>query len=134
LSEGDCIALSLVQKELVEELKVEWKSLWHDRVDDKVRAEGVANSDYLKLDVEKGTIIHASRDFKALNFREILEHHQIDNAGRYVSPNPHVGGWAKFIKTNGTTYRSEIKRQMPLKIVEKKKVHVKNCRKGWLHM
>jgi hypothetical protein len=51
------------QKELVEELKVQWKLLWSERFDDKVRAEGVSVSDYASLSVERGTIIHATRDF-----------------------------------------------------------------------
>ena len=65
-----------VDKEVVEELKVQWKRLWLERVDDKVRAEGIAVQDYSSLFVDKGTVIHATRDFKALNFKEILEQHQ----------------------------------------------------------
>ena len=34
------------QKKLVEELKVQWKLLWSERFDDKVRAEGVSVNDY----------------------------------------------------------------------------------------
>ena len=45
------------EKDLVEELKVEWKRLWQERFDDKVRAEGVAAGDYAKLFVDKGTAI-----------------------------------------------------------------------------
>jgi hypothetical protein len=42
-SGGDLLKLSLTsQKELVEELKIFWKRLWQERVDDKVRAEGIA--------------------------------------------------------------------------------------------
>ena len=43
--------------ELVEELKIEWKRLWKERLDDKVRAEGIAKEDYSSLLVEKGTVI-----------------------------------------------------------------------------
>ena len=46
------------QKELVEKLKVQWKLLWSERFNDKVRAEGVSVSDYASLSVERGTIIH----------------------------------------------------------------------------
>ena len=35
------------QKKLVEKLKVQWKLLWSERFDDKVRAEGVSMSDYV---------------------------------------------------------------------------------------
>jgi len=65
----------LPQKEFVEELKVEWKRLWSERLDDKMRAEGIAVNNYGSLFIDKGTVIHATRDFKALNFKEILERH-----------------------------------------------------------
>ena len=74
------------QKELVES-KVEWKLMWSKRFDDKVRAEGVSANDYTSLDLERGTIIHATRDFKALNFKEILEQHMVEDPDRYVQPN-----------------------------------------------
>jgi hypothetical protein len=85
---------------LVEELKVEWKKLWRERRDDKVRAEGIAVTDYSQLFVDKGTIIHATRAYKALNFKEILEQHQVEDAERYVPPDRFVGGWNKFVKSN----------------------------------
>ena len=34
------------QKELVEKLKVQWKLLWSERFDDRVRAEGVSVNDW----------------------------------------------------------------------------------------
>jgi hypothetical protein len=92
--------MQLDQKEQVNNLKVEWKKLWLERMDDKVRAESVAVNDYTSLFVEKGTIIHATRDFKVLNFKEILEKNQIENSDRYIQPDPHVGGWGKFVKNN----------------------------------
>ena len=91
--------MTLQQKEMVEELRVQWKRLWQDRVDDKLRAEGIATADFCDLFVEKGTIIHATRDFKALNFKDILEQHHVENPDRYISPNPKIGGWTKFVKT-----------------------------------
>jgi len=87
------------QKELIEELKAQWKLLWSERFDDRVRAEGVSVNDYAILDIEKGTIIHATKDFKILSLKQILEKHQINNPERYVQPNVEVGGWNKFIKT-----------------------------------
>jgi len=90
--------MSTNQKELVDELKIEWKKLWRERLDDKVRAEGVAVNDYGGLFIDKGTIIHATRNFKSLNFKEILEQHEVQNAERYIPPDPNVGGWGKFVK------------------------------------
>jgi hypothetical protein len=126
--------VSLSQEELIAELKTYWKRLWQERMDDKVRAEGIATDDYYKLFVEKGTIIHATRDYKALNFREILEQHQIANAEKFIPPPPQVGGWTKFIKTNVT-------RQKPRKIAraslycedKKEKQQPKKGGRGWLH-
>ena len=86
------------QKKMVEEIKVQWKLLWNERFDDKIRAEGVSIKDYATLLVERGTIIHATRDCKALNFKEILEQKMIENPERYVAPNVETGGWNKFIK------------------------------------
>ena len=80
------------QKELIEELKAQWKLLWSERYDDRVRAEGVSVNDYAILDIEKGTIIHATKDFKILSLKQILEKHQINNPERYVQPNVEVRG------------------------------------------
>jgi len=90
----------LKQKELVDELKIEWKRLWRERLDDRVRAEGIACDDYSSLFIDKGTIIHATRDFKALNFKDILQQHEVTDPERYVAPDPQVGGWSKFVKDN----------------------------------
>ena len=125
----------LNQKEIVDELKVEWKKLWRERVDDKVRAEGIAVNDYSSLFIDKGTIIHATRDFKALNFTEILEQYEISNAERYIPPNPRVGGWTKFVKNNITNQRPKRKKLAELYSEEKKKKQqLKKNGRGWLHI
>jgi len=127
--------LSLPQKELVEELKVYWKKLWQERVDDKLRAEGVATAEYVKLFVEKGTVIHATRDYKALNFKEILEQHQIANADRFISPSPQVGGWTKFVKVNITSQRKRKNTRASLCCEYKKeRQQPKKGGRGWLHI
>lgn len=126
--------MSIKQKEFVEELRVEWKRLWRERIDDKVRAEGIAINDYNQLFVDKGTIIHATRDFKALNFKEILEEHKVQNAERYIPPDPHVGGWAKFVKMNITSQKSQQERQRPDSEVEKRKQQFKKNGRGWLQI
>jgi hypothetical protein len=127
--------MSLTQKEMVEELKIQWKKLWQERLDDKVRAEGVAIADYAKLFVERGTIIHATRDFKALNFREILEQHEIANAERFIPPSPQVGGWTKFIKTNIAGQRRKRNTRASLYPEEKKeRQQPKKGGRGWLHL
>ena len=127
--------MSLTAKEMVEQLKVQWRRLWQERVDDKIRAEGIATANYCALFVEKGTIIQATKDYKALNFREILEQHQIANVDMFVSPNPQIGGWTKFIKLNITNQRSRKKRRAELYCNEKKeKQQPKKGGRGWLHL
>ena len=127
--------MSLTQKEMVEELKIIWKKLWQERFDDKLRAEGVATDDYSKLFVEKGPIIHATRDFKALNFKEILKQHQIANADRFIPPSPQVGGWTKFVKVSITNQRRRENRRTSLYCEAKKeKQQPKKGGRGWLHL
>ena len=126
--------MSLEMKEIVEEIRVQWRHLWQERVDDKVRAEGIASSDYSKLFVEKGTIIHATRNFKALSFKEILEQNQIENKERFVPPSPLIGGWNKFIKTNIYVNKPQRHRRALLHVEpEKEKQQPKKGGRGWLH-
>jgi len=135
LSGRDLVKVSMAQKELVEELKVFWKKLWQERVDDKVRAEGVAAAEYVKLFVEKGTIIHATRDYKALSFKEILEQHQVANADRFIPPSPQVGGWTKFVKANIAGKRQRKNTRAALYREDKKeKQQPKKGGRGWLHI
>ena len=122
------------QKELVEKLKVQWKLLWSERFNDKVRAEGVSVSDYASLSVERGTIIHATRDFKALSFREILEQHLVEDPDRFVQPEVHVGGWNKFIKTEIAGRRPQSDKRVASYVPEKRGVQQpKKGGRGWLH-
>jgi hypothetical protein len=126
--------LAMDQKTLVNALKVEWKKLWEERVDDKIRAEGIAKSDYLKLYVDRGTIIHATRDYKALNFKEILEQYEVENAERYLPPNSAVGGWNKFIKSQITKQTQRRKKRADIYRQEKtEKQQAKKGGRGWLH-
>lgn len=126
------------QKQLILELKAQWKLLWSERFDDRVRAEGVSVNDYAILDIEKGTIIHATKDFKILNLKQILEKHKVENPDRYVQPDVNVGGWNKFIKTeiNGKVAKGS---RAEAYVAEKKKTQSKKVdsrqskKRGWLH-
>lgn len=119
---------------LVEELKVEWKRLWLERLDDKVRAEGVAVKDYSSLFVDKGLVIHATRDCKPLNFKEILDQHKVADSERYISPRPEIGGWRKFAKTSLAKQRISQQEKPELASKSKnKKVQSKKSGRGWLH-
>jgi len=123
------------RKQLVDELKVQWRTLWRDRIDDKVKAEGIANIDYSLLFVERGTVIIASRDYKPLDFYEILEQHGVHNADNVVPPNPSVGGWGKFIRSV-LRKQSFIRRDRPasLELNRKKEHQQKRGGRGWLHI
>jgi hypothetical protein len=125
--------MALPQKEVVDELKAEWKKLWRDRFDDRQKAEGVATTDYSSLFVDRGTVVHATRDFKALNFEEILERHKVENAERFIQPSPQVGGWNKFIKTKITSQPSRHKRAESYCPEKKPVQQPKKGGRGWLH-
>ncbi|MEM2995109.1 MAG: hypothetical protein QXI91_03720 [Candidatus Bathyarchaeia archaeon] len=121
-------------KGLVEELKKEWQSLWRERIDDKVRAEGIASADYSMLFVEKGTVIFATRKFRLLSFREILQLHKIVDVDRFIPPSPSVGGWGKFIRTMIISQKTHRKRAQQFFEGEKKKQQLKKGGRGWLHL
>jgi hypothetical protein len=125
--------MSLAQKEMIEQLRLQWRKLWQERLDDKVRAEGMATADYCDLFVDQGTVIHATRDFKALNFKEILDQHQVINADRYIPPSPQVGGWNKFIKNNITNQPRRRRRADLYREEQREKQQPKKGGRGWLH-
>ena len=120
------------QKELVETLKVQWKLLWDERFNDRVRAEGVSEKDYEILNVERGTVITATRDFKVLNFKDILEKHMIEQPERFIQPNANIGGWNRFVKTNMHKPQSSNRtlQEVPDKLIP---LQSKKSRRGWLH-
>jgi len=126
---------TLACKEITEELKTQWKSLWRNRFDDKVRAEGIADNDYSMLFVEKGTVIFATRNFKVLNLREIAEKHKLVDADRVVQPSPSVGGWGKFIRTVIVGQRPvrRVRRAAPEVDEVKRRQQLKKGGRGWLH-
>jgi hypothetical protein len=122
------------RKELVEKLKSQWSLLWNERYNDKVRAEGVSSTDYASLRVERGTIVHATRDYKALSFREILEQNLAEDAERFIQPDAQEGGWGKFVKTKIAVQR--VRREMDNAQSTAKKRGVLQSKKGgrgWLH-
>jgi hypothetical protein len=122
------------QKQLVEELKVEWKAMWSERFNDKVVAEGISVVEYERLRVDQGTVINATRNFKPLNFKEILTEHMVENADRYIQPNSSEGGWNKFIKTQITTKSAPNRKRADSYVpVKPKGSQAKKGGRGWLH-
>jgi hypothetical protein len=123
------------QQEIINELKAQYKTLWRERIDDKVRAEGIANRDYSMLFVEKGTVIFATRDFKPLNFKEILDQHKVVGVDRVVPPSPHVGGWGKFIRTEIASQKRRGRVRQTRRCLDgnKQRQYLRKGGRGWLH-
>ena len=132
---GDCLVSSMVEDALVSEVKSQWKRLWKERIDDPVRAEGVASMDFDKLFVERGTVVLATRCFRLLALRDILERHKVADAERHVPPSRHVGGWRKFARTSLPRYESARRsRAFAVSADMGKKQQLKKGGRGWLHV
>jgi len=122
------------QKKLVEELKVQWKLMWSERFNDKAKAEGISVADYTSLMVERGTVIHATRDFKALSFKEIVKQNMIKEPDRFMQPDVNAGGWNKFIKTKITSCNPHKNKRINFYVPEKStNQKPKKNGRGWLH-
>ena len=117
-----------------EETKAEWKLLWQSLIDDKVRAEGMADRSFSLLSVERGTVISATRDFKELSLKEILRSHEVENVEQVVGPHPSVGGWTKFARTvlnkQPRVHQFEAEKKPER---QGKNAQLKKGGRGWLH-
>jgi len=118
----------------VEEIKAEWKLLWQGRIDDKVRAEGMADRCFSLLAVERGTVISATRDFKELSLKAILRSYDVENVEQVVGLHPSVGGWTKFART----VLNKQTRVQQFRTEKQPERHGKNAQlkkggRGWLH-
>ena len=120
-------------KEFVDELRGQWKDLWRNRIDDKVKAEGIAKQDYSGLFVERGTVIMATRDFKPLEFFDIVQEHFNIDAEKAVPPNSTIGGWGKFVRDKIRNQKKTTRRYLPPKPTRKKGQQLKKGGRGWLH-
>jgi len=125
----------------VEELKKQWKILWRDRIEDKMRAEGISDKDYSQLFIERGTVIMATRKFKSPEFGEIMRRYFSSESKTFshsVCPDPVEGGWGKFIR-DATVARSprSARMQLPRSALSnqngKGDLKMKHRGKGWLH-
>jgi len=123
------------QRAFVEGLRWQWKTLWRERIDDRVKAEGIASRGFPDLFVERGTIIIATRDYKPLSFQEILEAHLQPNMAEVVNPSPSRGGLRKFIREAKMKQGGNGKRRRPSppKLKPSKDQQLKKGGRGWLH-
>jgi len=118
----------------VKEVRQQWGLLWLNRIDDRVRAEGVADGDYSLLFVDKGMVILATRDFRMPDLREILELHRPAEVFNAVQPPPSVGGWRKFVRETVSQSRPRRKRRAaPLELRKPDGQQKKKGGRGWLH-
>lgn len=123
-------------KTLIDELRKQWNLMWWERIDDKLRAEGIAKREYSKLFIERGLVITATKDFKPLNFSEIVRQH-IPQSDRWIPPNPSTGGWGKFIREVLRTQNPRVKTRRssftPEPSDKNKCGPPKKGGRGWLH-
>ena len=122
-------------REFVDRLRTSWRVLWRDRIDDKLRAEGIARENYDLLFVDGGTVIVASRDYKPPRFGEVLEQHAKEKQPSWVAAsNPAVGGVGRFIRDVISKQERYTKhgRRVPSEPV-KTRQQLKKAGKGWLH-
>jgi len=120
----------------LDDVKAEWKMLWRNRIDDKVRAEGIAKRDYSLLSVDQGTVIVATKDFKPVDLKEILSSYEIQNGENWDLVHPSVGGYGKFARTvlNKQKRVREWKANEPLRSKKSEKtLPQKKGGRGWLH-
>lgn len=124
------------KKELVDELRRQWRAMWRQRIDDRLRAEGIADSDYPLLFVDRGTVIIATRKFRPPDFFEILQKHNNGDGsvGCVVPPSPSVGGWGRFIRTVLRRQRCLGRRErLRPEPVRRERQQLKKGGRGWLH-
>lgn len=126
--------VSVEKREFIDEFKGQWKSMWHNRIDDVVRAEGIADKDYSLLFVDRGTVIIATRRFKPPDFYEILQQYKHSICSETVPLNPSVGGWGKFVRSTLIVQnRSKRGRPAPAKLLGHSGQQLKKSGRGWLH-
>ena len=126
------------KRAVIEELKQQWRTLWLERIDDEVRAEGISNRDYLELFVERGTVIVATRNSKTPDFYDIVQKHLLAGQGGIdckIPPNPETGGWGKFVRDVLSKQQSPGKRRRSGLVETDKRVaqQLKKSGRGWLH-
>jgi hypothetical protein len=122
------------QDEFRRQLKEEWRLIWWERFDDRVKGEGVAVRDYPLIFMDRGFVVFASRNAKMPSFSEIAR--VWVSRGCMYSPDPRDGGWGKFIRTEvrkPVGSRAKAYRSGQCKRVGKKG-QLKKGGRGWLHV
>lgn len=105
---------------LSRELLREWRSLWREKYDDKWRAEDVASRDFQLLNIDRGTVIWATRNCKPLTLEDVFRSYERKFGDRLHRPvTPGEGGWGKFtrdvLKKLPKEHNHETLRRVPAK-------------------
>jgi hypothetical protein len=121
------------QDEFRRRLRDEWRLLWTERFDDKVKAEGVSVRDYPMLFVDRGLVVFATKGAKSPSYSDILDFWV--SQGLAYTPDPFVGGWGKFIRTELKKHAHSRATEFNGKELEAKteKQQSKKGGRGWLH-
>jgi len=112
-------------RNLMQNLKEDWKELWRTRFNDEVRAEGVATKSFNRLFIDKGEVIVATRDYKPPSFHEVLEAYMPQYLANSLNPHPSQGGWGKFIREHILKQKATVstnKRNRVNEFTQKKKI------------
>lgn len=110
------------------------RSLTDARVDE-VKSQWKRRARYEKLFVEKGTVLFATRNFKVLTLREILELHKVENAERLGSADLHLGGLGQVYscKHHQRQFTQTVKKT-PVCLGDGEALPALEDGRGWLHV
>lgn len=111
-------------------MKADWAKLWRTKREDEVKAEGISIKDFEKLFVNRGEIIHATRDFKPLSFNDIFEKYVGSENASKADVDPKVGGWRRFARENFPS--KPVERERPVVKADQGQQQRKEGR-GWLN-
>ena len=125
-------------RETVGHLRKQWHKMWRERIDDEVRAEGIANQVFPELFVEQGSVIIATRDYRPPDFEEILEKNKPEEMKtRGLPPHPLQGGYGKFIRDVISRQKryglADGHQRVQQRETEQKSQPLKHGGRGWLH-
>lgn len=121
----------------MDELRKDWKLMWSSRIEDKVRAEEIADKTYERLFVDRGLVLLATRNCNPPEFHEIVEKHLTPVDAERFNPTPVRGGVRKFIKEyiivqNKSRAQLIEETRAALEGI-KKHQQLKHGGRGWLH-
>jgi hypothetical protein len=120
-------------QETKKRIKLEWKDLWANKIEDKEKAEGISVKDYTLLDVDRGQVLHAPRDCPPLSLHELIEKQMGKEIAERVDVDPNVGGWRKFAKKNfPANKKTENNRRRPI-LIHDLTQHQRKGGAGWLN-